>query len=159
MGPLYTHYYKKPLLISEGRGQYLWDHEGRRYLDLISGISTVSVGHCHPRITKVIREQAEKLVHTTSIYMNSYQGDYSKMLCESLGEGFDTVFLTNSGSEANDFAVMLSKLYTGGSKIITLKNSYHGLQGSCKPTNKADLANFQNFSEPSIYRESYRTHN
>lgn len=98
MNDLYVHYYQTPLLLVEGRGQYLWDHLGNRYLDMLAGISTVNLGHCHPRITKVIQDQASKLMHTSSIYMNSYQGEYSKRLCESLGEDYDTVFLTNSGS-------------------------------------------------------------
>ena len=81
MPKLYTPYYKKPLLMVEGHLQYLWDHEGNRYLDLAAGISTMNVGHSHPRITKVIKEQADLLTHTSSIYMNQFQGEYSKMLC------------------------------------------------------------------------------
>lgn len=69
----YVPYYKKPLLIAEGHGQYLWDHQGKRYLDLTAGISTMNVGHSHPRITKLIKEQSEILTHTTSIFMNQYQ--------------------------------------------------------------------------------------
>lgn len=117
---------------------------------MLAGISTVNVGHCHPRITKVIQDQAAKLVHTTSIYMNPYQGEYSKMLCQSLGEDYDTVFLTNSGSEANDVAVMLAKLYTKGTKTMTLKNSYHGLAGICKPTNEKDTVNNHKLPNPTV---------
>jgi len=73
MHPLYQPFYKKPLLISEGYKQYLWDHTGRRYLDLSSGIATVAVGHAHPRISKVIEEQSKKLVHTSQIYMHEKQ--------------------------------------------------------------------------------------
>ena len=64
----FFHYYKKPLLITEGHLQYLFDHEGRRYIDLISGISTISVGHSHPAITKVVSDQVAKLTHTSQIY-------------------------------------------------------------------------------------------
>ena len=92
--------------------QYLYDHTGKRYIDGLSGISVVSCGHCHPSINKVIHEQADKLAHTSSIYASEWQGEYSKRLCEELGEGFDSVYLCNSGSEANDFAVYLSRLYT-----------------------------------------------
>lgn len=66
----YFHYYKQPVYITGGRGQYLFDEKGKQYLDLVAGIAVVSVGHCHPRITKVIAEQAEKLVHTSTIYLN-----------------------------------------------------------------------------------------
>jgi len=81
MPNLYFHYYKEPLLIHEGHSQYLWDHKGKRYVDLISGISTVSVGHSHPRISKVVQEQVANLTHISPIYMHEYQGEYSKMLC------------------------------------------------------------------------------
>ena len=70
MPNLYFHYYKKPLLITEGSMQYLYDYEGRRYLDLIGGISTISVGHSHPAITKVASEQIGKLQHVSQIYFN-----------------------------------------------------------------------------------------
>lgn len=126
---LYVPYYKKPVMIVEGHGQYLWDHTGKRYLDLTAGISTVNVGHSHPRITKIVKEQVELLTHTTAIFMNQYQAEYSKMLCESLGEGFDSVYLTNSGGEAVDFAMTLAKLYTGCNKFLSLRNAYHGLVG------------------------------
>lgn len=73
MHPLYQHYYKKPLLIAEGYKQYIWDHTGRRYLDMTSGIATISVGHSHPRISKVIEEQSKKMIHHSQIYMHEKQ--------------------------------------------------------------------------------------
>lgn len=66
---IYFHFYKEPLYIVEGKNQYLYDDKGNRYLDLIAGISTVSIGHSHPAITKVIAEQADRLMHTTPIYL------------------------------------------------------------------------------------------
>lgn len=128
--PLYQPYYKKPLLISEGYRQYLWDHTGRRYLDLSSGIATVSVGHAHPRITKAIEEQAKQFVHTSQIYMHEKQAEYAKMICDELGPGFDSVYFCNSGAEANDFALMMSRLYTNTTKVFSLRNGYHGLVGN-----------------------------
>jgi alanine-glyoxylate transaminase/(R)-3-amino-2-methylpropionate-pyruvate transaminase len=130
MHPLYQPFYKKPLLISEGYKQYLWDHTGRRYLDLSSGIATVAVGHAHPRISKVIEEQSKKLVHTSQIYMHEKQAEYAKMLCDSLGPGFDSVYFCNSGAEANDFALMMSRVYTNTTKVFSLRNGYHGLVGN-----------------------------
>jgi alanine-glyoxylate transaminase/(R)-3-amino-2-methylpropionate-pyruvate transaminase len=160
MPSLYFHYYKEPLLIYEGHGHYLWDHTGKRYLDLISGISTVSVGHSHPRISKVVKEQVDTLTHISPIYMQQYQGEYSKMLCEQLGPGFDNVFLTNSGAEANDFAILLARLYTNATKIISLRNGYHGLVG-----NTQGITNVGTWNQPTIrgidheklaYPSSYR---
>ena len=66
---IYFHFYKEPLYIVEGKDQYLYDHKGNRYLDLIAGISTVSIGHSHKGITKLISEQADRLMHTTPIYL------------------------------------------------------------------------------------------
>lgn len=82
MPNFYFHYYKKPLLITEGQLQYLYDHEGNRYIDLIAGISTVALGHSHPAITKVVNEQVGLLTHTSPIYLGEWQAEYSKRLCE-----------------------------------------------------------------------------
>lgn len=74
MFPFYKPLYKTPFFAVQGRGQYLFDEKGRQYLDLCAGISTVNVGHCHPRLTKVFNEQTEKLMHISPIYMHEYQG-------------------------------------------------------------------------------------
>lgn len=124
------YYYKEPLLIAEGHGQYLFDYQGKQYLDLCAGISTVNCGHSHPRITKVVQDQIGKLNHISPIFLQEYQGEYCKMLGEALGPEFDQVFLVNSGAEANDFAVLLSRLYTGCSKVLSLRYGYHGLVGA-----------------------------
>ena len=80
-------YYKDPVCIVEGRMQYLWDEKGKRYLDGIAGIVTVSVGHCHPKITERVREQVGKLVHTTTIYLNPNIVQYARELAKRMPEG------------------------------------------------------------------------
>ena len=82
MPKFWFHFYKKPLLITEGHYQYLYDHEGNRYIDLAAGIATVSVGHSHPGITKVVSDQVAKLTHTSQIYALEAQAEYCKQLCE-----------------------------------------------------------------------------
>jgi alanine-glyoxylate transaminase/(R)-3-amino-2-methylpropionate-pyruvate transaminase len=77
--------------------------------------------------------------------MHPYQGEYSKMLCEKLGPGFDNVFLVNSGSEANDFAILISRLYTNATKIVSLRNGYHGLVG-----NTMGITNVGTWNQPTI---------
>jgi alanine-glyoxylate transaminase/(R)-3-amino-2-methylpropionate-pyruvate transaminase len=139
------YYYKEPLLISEGHKQYLFDHKGDRYIDLSSGIATVGCGHSHPRITKVLTEQISKLMHISPIYLQEYQGEYCKMLGEQLGPGFENVFLVNSGAEANDFAIMLCRLFTGNSKFLSLRNGYHGLVGGSQA-----VTNVGTWNEPVI---------
>lgn len=160
MPNFYFHYYKQPLLITEGHLQYLWDHKGNRYLDLISGISTVALGHSHPAITKVVTEQVQKLTHTSPIYLSESQAEYSKKLCEELGGDYDSVYICNSGGEANDFAVYLSRLYTQEYKFLSLRNGYHGLVGNAGNITNVGTWNspmrggfeFEKLSWPSTYR-------
>lgn len=79
------HYYKDPLLMVEGKMQYLFDHKGNRYQDWISGISTVSIGHSHPALVSATSDQANKLVHVSQLNMTNVQSEYAKMLSEKLG--------------------------------------------------------------------------
>ncbi|MBK8006624.1 MAG: aspartate aminotransferase family protein [Gemmatimonadetes bacterium] len=118
--------YREPLLIVEGHMQYLFDETGRRYLDLFAGIVTVSVGHCHPRVTKAIQEQAETLAHTTTIYLHPNFPKLAEKLASKMPPGLDVTYFVNSGSEANDLAVLLARAYTGNQDVIAVRNSYHG---------------------------------
>merc|ERR1711970_1451392 len=124
--PCMTAHFKEPLLIECGEMQYLFDHKGKEYLDLFAGIVTVSVGHCHPRVNKVLIEQAQKLWHTTQIYWYEGIHAYAKQLADTLPEGLDCVYFVNSGSEAIDLAMMLARLHTGNWNILALQNAYHG---------------------------------
>jgi len=126
--PALLTYYKEPLNIVEGHMQYLWDDTGRQYLDAIAGIVTVSVGHCHPKITERLREQVGKLCHTTTIYLHPTIGQYGKLLAEHFpaDSGLSCTYFTNSGSEANDMAVLMARLHTGNFEVISLRNGYHG---------------------------------
>lgn len=128
LNPAIFHYYKDPICIVEGHMQYLWDEGGKRYLDAIAGIVTVSVGHCHPKITQRIREQVGKLVHTTTIYLHPTIADYGRALADHMPDGSDlkSTYFTNSGSEANGLAILMARLSTGRHEIISLRNAYHG---------------------------------
>jgi alanine-glyoxylate transaminase/(R)-3-amino-2-methylpropionate-pyruvate transaminase len=118
--------YKEPLLIVEGHMQYLYDETGRRYLDFFAGIVTVSVGHCHPKVVKAVQEQAATLQHTTTIYLHPNFPILAKKLAAKMPKGLDVTYFTNSGSEANDLAVSMARLYTGHADVIALRNGYHG---------------------------------
>ena len=118
--------YKEPLLIVEGHMQYLYDETGRRYLDLYAGIVTVSVGHCHPKVVKAIHEQVDTLQHATTIYLHPNFPLLAKKLASKMPKGLDVTYFTNSGSEANDLAVTMARLYTGNTDVIALRNGYHG---------------------------------
>jgi alanine-glyoxylate transaminase/(R)-3-amino-2-methylpropionate-pyruvate transaminase len=80
--------------------QYLYDHNGRRYLDMMAGFATTSVGHCHPRITEKLHEKVDRLVHSSTAYLNDECSAYAEELCERLPKGMDSVFFCSSGSEA-----------------------------------------------------------
>uniref|UniRef100_A0A674MRZ8 Alanine--glyoxylate aminotransferase 2, mitochondrial n=1 Tax=Takifugu rubripes TaxID=31033 RepID=A0A674MRZ8_TAKRU len=119
-------FYKKPVFIHQGHMQWLWDVDGKRYLDLFAGVATVSVGHSHPKVTAAAERQLKRLWHTTNIYVYPTLHEYCEKLASNLPEPLKVVYLTNSGSEANDLAVMLARLHTGNFDIITFRGSYHG---------------------------------
>ena len=121
-------YYRDPLLIVEGNMQYVWDERGARYLDAFAGIVTVSVGHCHPDVVEKVRAQVGKLQHTTTIYLHPTIGQFGKKLAEHMpeGSGLEVSYFTNSGSEANELAILMAREATGRSEIISLRNGYHG---------------------------------
>ena len=126
LNPAIFHYYKKPIMIVEGRGQWLFDETGRRYLDGIGGIVTVSVGHCHPRVVAAANAQNETLQHTTTIYLHPNIALYARDLAAKMPGDLKVVYFVNSGSEANDLALLMARVYTGNYDLIALRNAYHG---------------------------------
>ncbi|KAI7843702.1 hypothetical protein COHA_002601 [Chlorella ohadii] len=127
LNPAIFHHFKKPVMIVDGKMQYLFDETGRRYLDGFAGIVTVSVGHCHPEVNKAVIEQTQRLQHTTTIYLNDQIAEYAKELTDRMPGNLKVAYFVNSGSEANDMAMMMARLYTGAHDIVTLRNAYHGL--------------------------------
>lgn len=127
MPPTMVPFYRKPLLVVRGSMQYLWDSDGNKYVDMFGGIVTVSVGHCHPKVNAALKEQLDKLWHTTCIYYTEPMFDYAKQLTETLPEHLKVCFFVNSGSEANDLALTLARLHTGRFDLLTMRNGYHGL--------------------------------
>ncbi len=118
--------YKEPLLIVEGFMQYLYDETGRRYLDLFAGIVTVSVGHSHPEYVRRVQDQVATLQHATTMYLHPNFALFAKKLAMKMPPGIDVTYFVNSGSEANDLAVTMARLYTGHSDVIGVRNGYHG---------------------------------
>jgi len=118
--------YRDPLMIVHGRMQYVFDETGRRYLDMFAGIVTVSCGHCHPRVVARMQEQMASLQHTTTIYLHPGMPRLAERLASKLPAGLDVTYFVNSGSEANDLAVMMARLYTGSADVIAVRNAYHG---------------------------------
>ncbi|MDP9291657.1 MAG: aminotransferase class III-fold pyridoxal phosphate-dependent enzyme, partial [Verrucomicrobiota bacterium] len=119
-------YYKKPLTLVQGKMQYVWDETGRRYLDALGGIVTVSVGHCHPRVVEAARKQNEVLQHSTTIYLHPNIAEYAEKLAAKMPGDLKVCYFVNSGSEANDLALLIARAYSGNYDMIALRNSYHG---------------------------------
>jgi alanine-glyoxylate transaminase/(R)-3-amino-2-methylpropionate-pyruvate transaminase len=121
-------YYQEPLLIAQGHMQYVWDEKGRRYLDAFAGVVTVSVGHCHPHVVERVREQVGKLQHTTTLYIHPHVGRLAQKLAQKMpaGKGLENTYFTNSGSEANEIAILTAREHTGNAEVISLRGSYHG---------------------------------
>jgi len=127
---LLTTYNRYPVVLSRGKGVFLWDIEGKKYLDFVSGIGVNALGHAHPRIVKTIREQAAKLVHVSNLYYHEYQGPLAEKLCKL--SGLDRAFFSNSGTEAIEGSIKLARLAghrAGGEakcRLVALEGSYHG---------------------------------
>jgi acetylornithine/N-succinyldiaminopimelate aminotransferase len=126
---LLQNYARYPLMLVRGKGSYVYDEAGKRYLDLLSGIGVNALGHAHPRIVKAIREQSNKLIHTSNLYYNEFQGALAKKLAEA--SGLQRVFFCNSGTEAMEGAVKMIKAHgrkvdPGKFEIVSLENSFHG---------------------------------
>jgi len=126
LSPALFTYYRKPIMIVQGRGQWLFDEKGRRYLDGIAGIVTVGCGHCHPDIVAAANAQNELLQHTTTIYLNPNIALYARELAAKMPGDLKAVYFVNSGSEANDLALLMARAATGNYDMIALRNSYHG---------------------------------
>src|SRR5271166_1389416 len=126
---LLQNYSRYPLVIHRGKGCHVYDVNGNRYLDFIAGIGVNALGHAHPRIVKVIRDQAALLIHSSNLYYHEYQGPLAKKLAEV--SGLQRTFFTNSGTEAMEGAMKMIRSHgnhsgTGKHEIISLDNSFHG---------------------------------
>jgi 4-aminobutyrate aminotransferase len=119
-------YYAESLVVASGQGMYLTDADGKRYLDFFGGILTVSVGHCHPRVTEETVAQQRKLVHVSTLFPTEPQVRLAEKLVQIGPMKPNKVFFTNSGTEANETAVQLAKIATGRQEVVTLRHSYGG---------------------------------
>jgi acetylornithine/succinyldiaminopimelate/putrescine aminotransferase len=116
------------LEIECAEGLYLFDVTGKKYLDLISGISVSSLGHCHPKVIGAIEDQSKKYLHLMVYgeYVETPQTQFAKLLIDNLPSELNSVYFTNSGTEATEGALKLAKRFTGRSEIVSFRNSYHG---------------------------------
>ena len=119
--------YATPQIFRRGRGQYLWDEKGRRYIDLLGMNVCISAGHAHPRVIEAVVEQAGELQHCTTMFYHPTPAHLAEELAATLPDGHDWVaHFTNSGSEAIDLALLMARSHTGNIDFLSLHNSYHG---------------------------------
>ena len=127
VAPAVFMYYQEPINLVRGDMQYLYDETGKQYLDAIGGIVTISVGHCHPEVIKKTKAQIDRLQHATTIYLHPAMPLLAKKLAEKMPQAdLKVSFFTNSGSETNDLAMTMARLFTGNLDILTVRNGYHG---------------------------------
>jgi len=119
-------YYEEPLPFERGEGQYLYGVDGRRYLDFFGGILVVSVGHCHPKVTERVCQQVRTLQHTSTLYPHANMVNLAEKLAQITPGRLQKSFFTNSGTEADETAIMLARVYTDAQEIIALRHGYSG---------------------------------
>jgi 4-aminobutyrate aminotransferase-like enzyme len=124
--PAVFHYFKEPLVVTHAKDQYVWDADGNQYLDFFGGIVTVSVGHCNDQVNAKVHAQIDRLEHVSTVFVNEPQVALAQKLAQITPGSLSKSFFTNSGSEANEMAILAARCYTGSTEVIALRHSYHG---------------------------------
>ena len=125
--PAVFHYYQEPLVVARAKDQYVWDADGNQYLDFFGGIVTVSVGHCNDAVNAKVHRQLDTLQHVSTVFANEPQAALAKKIASlTPGRQLTKSFFTNSGTEANETAIVAARCYTGNTEIVALRHAYHG---------------------------------
>ncbi|ATW51492.1 aspartate aminotransferase family protein [Streptomyces peucetius] len=119
-------YYKQPIEITHGEGRHVWDADGNRYLDFFGGILTTMTAHALPEVTKAVSEQAGRIIHSSTLYLNRPMVELAERIAALSGIPDARVFFTTSGTEANDTALLLATGHRRSNQILAMRNSYHG---------------------------------
>ncbi|MEU4497105.1 aspartate aminotransferase family protein [Streptomyces sp. NPDC023998] len=119
-------YYQQPIEITHGEGRHVWDADGNRYLDFFGGILTTMTAHALPEVTKAVSEQAGRIIHSSTLYLNRPMVELAERIATLSGIPDARVFFTTSGTEANDTALLLATEYRRSNQILAMRNSYHG---------------------------------
>jgi len=124
--PAVTNYFERPLVTDRAEMQYVWDLDGRKYLDFFGGILTISVGHCNPKVTGPMKAQMDRLQHTSTLYPNEAIVALAEKLAQITPGKLDKSFFTNSGTEANEAAILIARMSTGCYDVVALRHAYSG---------------------------------
>ncbi len=119
-------YVKRPIAIVRGQGALVWDENGREYIDCVAGQGSANLGHCHPAVVKAITEQVQTLMACTEMFYYAKRAELEERLVGAAGEGFNRVFLCNSGTEAVEGSLKLARYATGRTDIVAAKRGFHG---------------------------------
>nr|WSX49043.1 aspartate aminotransferase family protein [Streptomyces sp. NBC_00974] len=119
-------YYDRPIELTHGEGRHVWDADGNRYLDFFGGILTTMTAHALPEVTKAVSEQAGRIIHSSTLYLNRPMIELAERIAALSGIPDARVFFTTSGTEANDTALLLATTYRRSNQILAMRNSYHG---------------------------------
>jgi 4-aminobutyrate aminotransferase len=124
--PSVATYYSKPMPLVRGKGKFVYDAADREYLDFFGGIVTVSVGHCHPRVNEAIKKQVDTFQHVSTLFPNEPMVEVAEKLAQLTPGKLQKSVFTNSGTEANETAILLAQLYTGSNEVLALRHGYSG---------------------------------
>jgi 4-aminobutyrate aminotransferase len=125
--PCVFHFFKEPLVVERAKDQFVWDADGNQYLDFFGGIVTISVGHCNETVNRKVAAQMEKLQHVSTVFANEPQAALAERVAGiTPGAKLTKSFFTNSGTEANETAILAARCYTGAHEVVALRHSYHG---------------------------------
>ncbi|MEA2734264.1 MAG: alanine-glyoxylate transaminase / (R)-3-amino-2-methylpropionate-pyruvate transaminase, partial [Humisphaera sp.] len=124
--PAVSMYYQEPIELTRGEGPWVWDHEGKKYLDAFGGVLTVSIGHANPKVVEAIVNQVRQINHTSTLYANAPQSNLAEKLASIAPGNLRKTFFTSSGTEANETAVTAARTYTGRIPLVVLRHSYSG---------------------------------
>ncbi|MER0449170.1 aspartate aminotransferase family protein [Streptomyces sp. Edi4] len=119
-------YYREPIEITHGEGRHVWDASGKKYLDFFGGILTTMTAHALPEVTKAVAEQAGRIIHSSTLYLDRPMVELAERIAQLSGIPDARVFFTTSGTEANDTALLLATAHRRSSQILAMRNSYHG---------------------------------
>src|SRR5215204_2428819 len=124
--PAVSMYYQEPIELVKGEGSYVWDSDGKKFLDAFGGVLTVSIGHANPKVVEAIVEQVKKINHTSTLYANAPQSNLAEKLASMSPGNLKKSFFTSSGTEANETAMMAARHATGRTELVVLRHSYSG---------------------------------
>ena len=151
--PAVFHYYREPLVIARAKDQFVWDADGRQYLDFFGGIVTISVGHCNAEVTRRVHEQLDRLQHVSTVFATEPQAALAQKIASlTPGRQLTKCFFTNSGTEANETAILAARCYTGTDEIIALRHAYHGRSALGMSLTGQDTWRLPGATQPGVVR-------